>query len=357
MGISVTNLIRKVWGYAAGAPYIQNPIPDTTAVPGRASFEQGAPPLNMTAKVAGGIPPFGQDYNGILAMITNNLAGLNAGQINVYDATFATDIGGYAKGAILGMADGTGWWINLTAANTTDPDASGAGWAPVYRYDWSPITGLVGGTRTLTQVEASSRVILLQGVLGSNQAVVLPTDLREWLIVNETTGAFDLTCKTASGTGVVVPNGGGSNAVQIYGNGTNIYYSSTPISVSVDQAATPLTIAQRTAAGALVASLFTDGSNFVNTFGARSLAATGYYTLPGGFKIQWGTFLANADGTTTVTYPVPFTTFARPVCSGGTSSGNVQDNWPAVASTTLTNFQVINRLGSLVSTQWIAIGV
>jgi hypothetical protein len=357
MGISVTNLIRKVFGYDAGAPYIQDPIPDTTVTPGRASFEQGFPPSSMTAKVAGGIPPFGQDMNGILAMITNNLAGLNAGQINVYDATFASDIGGYAKGAILGMADGTGWWINLTASNTTDPDASGAGWAPAYRYDWSPISGLVGGTRTLTQLEVASRVIVLTGVLGSNQAVVFPTDLREWLVINSTTGAFTLTCKTAAGTGVVVPNGGGSNAVQIYGDGTNIYYSANPVSIAADQGATPLSIAQRTAAGALVASSFNDLTDMVNTFGARGSNANGnYYTLPGGLKFQWGSFLANGDGTTSRTYPIPFTVGGTPVCSGGTTSGNVQDNWPAINSANLSGFSVINRLNSFVTTYWFAIG-
>lgn len=355
MGISVTNLIRKVWGYAAGAPYIQNPIPDTTVVPGRASFEQGAPPANMTAKVAGGIPPFGQDYNGILAMITNNLAGLNAGQINVYDATFATDIGGYAKGAMLGMADGTGWWINLTASNTTDPDANGAGWAPFYRYDWSPITGLVGGTRTLTLMEARSRVIVLTGVLGSNQAVEFPTGLREWLVINSTTGAFTLTCKTAAGTGVVVPNGGGSNATQIYGDGTNIYFAAAPTSITVDQGATPLSVAQRTAAGALVASSFNDLTNMVNTFGARSLSANGYYTFPGGFKVQWGTATAASNGDITVTYPSAFSTISRPVVSGNNNIAD-QDNGPGVFSAGTASFVVRNSQDHTIPFWWIAVG-
>lgn len=364
MPISVTNLIRKVFGYDAGAPYIQDPIPDATVTPGRASFEQGFPPSSMTAKVAGGIPPFGQDMNGILAMITNNLAGLNAGQINVYDGTFATDIGGYAKGAILGMADGTGWWINLTAANATDPDANGAGWAPVYRYDWTSITGLVGGTRTLTKMEARSRVIVLNGVLGSNQAVEFPTDLREWLIVNSTTGAFTLTCKTAAGTGVVVPNGGGSNATQIYGDGTNIYYAAAPTSITVDQAATPLSVAQRTAAGALVASLFNDGSDLQNTFGGtRSVSATSIsYPLPGGVILKAGRVTVTIDGgTQLVTFPVAFpnTCIAVVLSGGGSTSGDLQDNDASVYSGSVlpASFRVIN--GSPVvpyTAYWFAIG-
>ena len=360
MGISVTNLIRKAFASIAGGPYIQNPIPNTTATPGRASFEQGFPAVTMTAKVAGGIPPFGQDMNGILYMITNNLAGLNAGQVNVYDATFASDIGGYAKGAMLGMADGTGWWINLTAANTTDPDANGAGWAPVYRYDWTTITGLVGGTRTLTKMEARSRFIVLQGVLGSNQAIELPTDLREWVIINETTGAFTLTCKTTSGTGVTIANGGGSNATQVYGNGTNIYYSANPIAIAADQGAVPLTLAQRTAAGALVAFRFDDLSNMVNTFGARSLTANGSYTFPGGFTVKWGTATANANGDTTVTYPTgvnftAYTTLSVPVVSGNNNIAD-QDNGPGVFSAGTTSFVVRNSQDHTIPFWWIAVG-
>ena len=362
MPISVTNLIRKVFGYDAGAPYIQVPIPDTTVSSGRASFEQGFPPSSMTAKVAGGIPPFGQDMNGILAMITDNLAGLNAGQINVYDATFATDIGGYAKGAMLGMADGTGWWINLTDGNTTDPDANGAGWAPFYRYDWSAISGLVGGTRTLTLMEARSRVIVLTGVLGSNQAVEFPAQLREWLVINSTTGGFTLTCKTAAGTGVVVPNGGGSNATQIYGDGTNIYFAAAPTSITVDQGPTPLSVAQRTAAGALVASSFNDLTAMVNTFGSRSLAQGGWYTLPGGFILQWGRFVLPSDGVVyAVNFPTAFQSACFIVIAGGTndSGGGSQDNsaavYTAIAPTT-TQFRIVTARGGETA-HWFALGV
>lgn len=356
MPISVTNLIRKVFGYSAGGGFIQDPIPDTTVTPGRASFEQGFPPLTMTQKVAGGIPPFGQDMNGILAMITNNLAGLNAGQINVYDSTFATDIGGYAKGAMLGMADGTGWWINLTANNTTDPDANGAGWAPMYRYDWTTISGLVGGTRTLTQMEARSRVILLQGVLGSNQTVEFPTQLREWLIINSTTGAFTLTCKTAAGTGVVVPNGGGSNATQIYCDGTNIYYSAAPTSISVSQAGDPLSVAQRTAAGALVASSFNDLTAMVNTFGPRNLASSGYYTLPGNLKIQWGRNTLSGNTTGIINYPSPYSSWSRVAVGAYRNSVSDQDNVYA-GNGTATGFSYANGDGNSASLDWIAIGV
>jgi hypothetical protein len=365
MPILATNLIRKMWGYAAGGPYITNPIPDTTATPGRASFELGAPPLNMTSKVAGGIPPFGQDYNGILAMITNNLAALNAGQVNAYNSAFATDIGGYAKGAMLQMADGTGWWICTVANNTTDPDANGAGWEPVYRYDWTQVTGLVGGTYTLTKMQARSRVIVMTGVLGSNQAVEFPTDLREWMVINSTTGAFTLTCKTTSGTGVVVPNGGGSNATQIYGDGTNIYFAAAPTSITVDQAATPLSVAQRTGTGGLLANSFSDGTDFQNSFGGtRSVTPTSIsYPLPGGLILKVGRVTVTINGgTQLVNFPVAFPTacVGAFISGSGSTDANAQDNNAAIYSGSVgaASFRLTNAAGGDLpyTAYWFAIG-
>jgi hypothetical protein len=349
--------IVKPFGYAAAGSFIQVPIPDTTVVAGRASFENGFPPVTFQEKVAGGIPPNGADFNGILYQVTSYLVAVQAGQTPKYNGTVSTALGGYQKGAVLAMADDTGLWISLVDANTADPDAGSANWAPLYRYDYTEKNSLTGGVVTLSFAEACAPVIVLAGALVANLQLVLPNLKQEWRIVNLTTGLFTTTVRTAAGVGVLVPQGGFANATPVYGNGVDIFYDAAPLSITASVTPTANSVAQRDNSGFLFANKFDDLTNMVNTFGARTLAASGYYTLPGGFKIQWGTFLANADGTTVVTYPVPFTVFARPVCSGGTSSGNVQDNWPAVMTVNLANFVVINRLGSLVSTQWIAVGV
>jgi hypothetical protein len=357
MPVTIPTPITRPFAETAGASFIEYPIPDVTADPARADFQSGFKPQSMTPIVAGGTPPYGQDVNGILKQLSESALMSTAGQLWPYNATVATAIGGYAKGAVLSMADGTGFWISLVTANTDDPDAGSSQWAPLYRYDGEPITGLTGGIVPVTFLQARSRMLVLTGTLVANLQLELPNLIQEWLVVNATTGLFTTTLRTSGGTGVVIPQGGYSNAVQVYGNGVDIFYSANPISIAASVAPTNNSIPQRDGTGFLYANKFDDLTNMVNTFGARALAASGYYTLPGGFKIQWGTFLANADGTTTVAYPVAFTTFARPVCSGGVTSGNVQDNWPAVLDTTLTNFRVINRLGSLVQTQWIAVGV
>lgn len=123
--------IVEAFGINAGGGFITNPIPVPSQIgtnPGAASFNDGFPPATMTPKESGGVPPAGPDMNGILYMISAAVAALNAGQFYPYSATLSTAMGGYKLGALLLKADGSGFWFNLVASNTTNPDAAGAGW-------------------------------------------------------------------------------------------------------------------------------------------------------------------------------------------------------------------------------------
>ncbi|MCZ8436897.1 gp53-like domain-containing protein [Achromobacter xylosoxidans] len=110
----------------------KNTIP-TNASPttGLASLETGFPPITMTPIVAGGIPPAGADFNGILNLISAASRWAQAGGIYGYDAAFSAAIGGYPKGAILLNAAGTGFWLNGVDNNTTNPDSGGTNWTAV----------------------------------------------------------------------------------------------------------------------------------------------------------------------------------------------------------------------------------
>ena len=56
---------------SAGAGYIRT-IPQTpTGTAGQASLQQGFPPENFSPVSAGGVPPFGQDFNGLLNQVTS----------------------------------------------------------------------------------------------------------------------------------------------------------------------------------------------------------------------------------------------------------------------------------------------
>jgi hypothetical protein len=210
---------------SAGVGYIRT-IPQSSQVsitPGAASLTDGFPPLTFTAIGAGGVPMSGQDMNGILNEITANQQWLQAGGMAVYDSAFSSAIGGYPNGAVLRMANNNGIWVSMVDNNTTNPDASGAGWIPLSTASGSYLSLSVAGSTnvTLTTVQAATSIINLTGALTANINLIVPTATGEWLIANNTTGAFTVTVKTASGTGVAATQG---TANQYYCDGTNVYY-------------------------------------------------------------------------------------------------------------------------------------
>jgi hypothetical protein len=71
---------------------------------------------------------------------------------------------------------------------------------------------------TLSAQQARARRLVLTGTLTGNRALIVPVD-GEWLIDNQTTGAFTVTVRTAAGTGVIAPRG---KRVGVYGDGTNV---------------------------------------------------------------------------------------------------------------------------------------
>jgi hypothetical protein len=205
----------------------KNTIPQTTATPGAASFNQGFPALTMTPLSAGGVPPAGQDFNGILYALSLIQQWQSAGGTFSYDSAWSTANNGYPKGAVLLRADGTGFWLNTTDNNTADPDgATPTGWVPEFQDGVTAITGLTNANVTLTSLQYGRRIITLAGTLTGNVQIIFPAFAgQQWLLVNNTTGAFTVTAKTAAGTGPTVPQNGG--AMPVWGNGTDIKASGT----------------------------------------------------------------------------------------------------------------------------------
>lgn len=106
-------------------------IPNTSQIgieDGRASYPDGFPPLTRTPIAAGGVPPYGTDFNGILFDLSSSARWFAAGSYFKYDSAFSSSIGGYPKGAILINSTSDGFWQNTSENNTTNPDTGGAGW-------------------------------------------------------------------------------------------------------------------------------------------------------------------------------------------------------------------------------------
>ncbi|WP_217467974.1 gp53-like domain-containing protein [Achromobacter pulmonis] len=143
----------------------KNTIPVDSQIgitPGLASFTDGFPPLTMTPLSAGGIPPRGQDFNGILYFLSAAMRWQQAGGSYNYDSTFATAIGGYPKGAILLNSAGTGFWLNGADNNTTDPDSGGTNWTAVISNAASTTAAGIIAIATTAQAQAmTSDVVAL----------------------------------------------------------------------------------------------------------------------------------------------------------------------------------------------------
>lgn len=191
----------------------KNTIPvATNATPGGASFNDGFPALTMTPVSQGGIPPSGKDFNGILNAITQHLAWVNGGGQYTFDATLSAFTGGYPVGAVLQSDDGTSSYINAQANNTTNfnmtPASIGVSWLPfggaAVSSQGTTSVATTGGTTTLTNAQAARKIINVTGALTSNAVVVFPAIVRDWFVINTTTGAYTLTVKTASDAGVQI---------------------------------------------------------------------------------------------------------------------------------------------------------
>ena len=314
MGAPTPPLIVQGFGAGAGAGFITNPIPVASQIgitPGAASYADGFPPLTMTPPGSGGKNPFGQDENGILLALSANIAALTGGQFWPFDATWAAANGGYALGAVVSILGGYGFWINKVSGNLNNPDTTAAatsGWARLIAYGNETLGGLTNANVTLTADQAAPPNIIFEGTLTGNVQIIFPTWTNQWAVTNLTTGAFSLTCKTASGTGVIIAQG--TQPSLIIGDGTNIQALYQPATSGV-----------------------------------------GWFQLPGGQIFQYGLVANGGAGPTAVTFPIRFPTACLSLVS---QNVNVQGTITQ-ASVTATGFVSTNgAVGS--STYWQAIG-
>jgi hypothetical protein len=204
--------LKIVLPFAQGGA--RRPIPTDSQIgiqEAAASLVDGFPPITRTPATAGGKGPWGLDMNGILYEITGVTRWANAGAGFKYDSVFSSDpnVNGYPKGARILRDDGFGYWLNTVDNNSTDPASAGAaaaGWVPEFTNGFSTIN-LSSTNVTLTPAEYGFPIILLQGTLLGNINVVLPDLSNQWIVVNNCSGAFTVTVKTASGTGVTMSPG------------------------------------------------------------------------------------------------------------------------------------------------------
>lgn len=205
--------------------------PSSPSSPALAAYSTGFPAATMEPIASGGVPPFGQDFNGLYYDATNALLWKQAGFVYGFDSGFAgnSNIGGYPAQSLLSRADGKGLWINTVDNNATNPDASGAvGWLAVRGNAGFAGVAMSSATVTPDPSLLGAPVLNCTGALTANTALILPlTAGASWLIQNSTTGSFNLTVQGSSGAGVQISQG---SAAQIYTDGTNFYTTTANVS-------------------------------------------------------------------------------------------------------------------------------
>ncbi|MCX5615342.1 phage tail protein, partial [Bombella sp. TMW 2.2558] len=104
-------------------------IPQSATAIGRASMALGFPKATMTPIAAGGVPPYGEDMNGILNMLSRAARTAELGILHPFSADYATAINGYPVGATIAHPTIAGRFLICTADNNTnDPSQSMNGW-------------------------------------------------------------------------------------------------------------------------------------------------------------------------------------------------------------------------------------
>lgn len=214
-------------------------IPVTTADATRASQSLGFPPLTGQPPEAGGVPPQLPDMNGLLNAISRIPWWAMLGGRFGYDNAFATNvnINGYPLGAELASVDGLGSFFSTVDNNVSNPDANGPGWAPGFHYGATAVTGQTGGSTTLTQAQAAKKVITVSGTLTSNLVLIVPGWRYDWTVYNNTSGAFSVSVRTASGSAAAIPQNGAPTPVVCDGTNCSLLAPNFGPATSATQAA------------------------------------------------------------------------------------------------------------------------
>lgn len=169
-----------------------------------------------------------------------------------------------------------------------------------------------GGNTTLSDSQEIVNAIVVDGTLASNAVIIFSGRGGSWIVENNTTGSYTVTCKVSGQTGVTIEQGG---AALVYCDGTDIAYGNPPAATTAE-----VTVASATTTDILGAAsqyVAISGTSTITSLGTgankiRFVRATGAFTLthnatslilPGGKDIvaaSGDTFAAISDASSNV---------------------------------------------------------
>lgn len=127
--------------------------------------------------------------------------------------------------------------------------------------------------------------------------------------------------------------------------------------ILVDKAATPADMVAGTSNERVVTPLQLATAGYDRVIAQSLIANGGFRVFASGFKECWGTANFAGNTSTTISYPITFTSFSNANCQAASLLANAQDNNPAVYSCGLTTFNVWNAVDNSLAGFWQAKGV
>lgn len=119
-----------------------------------------------------------------------------------------------------------------------------------------------GGTTVLSDSQETVNAIIVSGALVANVIIQFSGRGGSWVITNNTTGSYSVTCKVSGQTGVAIEQGGSAT---VYCNGTDIAFSNPP----------PSTSAEVTVASATTTDILGAASEYIAISGTATITSLG----------------------------------------------------------------------------------
>ena len=149
---------------------LKNTIPDNATGSNYASIAEGFPEMTMKAPKDGGLPPWGQDFNGMFYLMSSQTCFLQNGGIITFDQAVSDKIGGYPQGAILDYMTPNNIYVKVRSLIddntynfvTTPSYINGEHWEEITMSaltSWGDITGTLSNQTDLTDYVNQSKAL------------------------------------------------------------------------------------------------------------------------------------------------------------------------------------------------------
>lgn len=196
MTIPIFKQTETAFGHNADSGTI-NVIPQVNTNPGNvngASYNKGFPEVTMEPAATTGLPPEGQDFNGILNEGSQLDVAYSVGAGFNYNAALYNNgnpyITGYPVGARVKRSDNKGYWLNTVDNNQTDPDSpQSEGWALDVAVQGIDLVFSVNGQSsiTVTKLQAASNFIIV-----SQNSGIVPAAIAELIIPKDFSKTYQI---------------------------------------------------------------------------------------------------------------------------------------------------------------------